>query len=139
MDRSKSRARELIEHYNDEALSELVVDIDRNATRWAYNRHCKNCGRFLYPEEVEHCKKCKHAAVDHIKRAIPFLNSATAIEKLVIWIRDSLCEIDKPTSDKLLSDIEAKIVDWINSSRSASTYRLEIVIACINTLSKISS
>jgi hypothetical protein len=113
--------------YNNEALAEAIVKSDPTA-EWVYNKYCPYCGKFLYPEETSNCKKCKSPADKPVKRVIPFLTSAVAIEKLLLWVRDN----KKDT--QLLENVVSIIGTWTQSRRSAETYKLEIVIACVNAL-----
>jgi len=120
--------------YTNETLAELIIKFDNKSEEWVYNRHCEYCGKFLYPEETKHCKKCKTTIKNPVKRAIPFLNSATAIEKLILWVRRSDQHIYPFPPKQLLSKILNIINDWAASNRSADAYKLEIVIACVNML-----
>jgi len=120
-----------IMEYNNDRLAGIIISIDPSAD-WVYNKYCGFCGKFLYPEEVNsRCKKCKTLVTssDHpiVKRPIPFLSSATAIEKLIVWMRN---HAHKSLLDKIADIIRV----WIRSNRSPETYRLEIVIACVNAL-----
>jgi len=113
--------------YNNEALAEAIIKSDSTA-EWVYNRYCSYCGKFLYPEETGNCKKCKAPVNEPVKRVIPFLTSAVAIEKLLLWVRNNKRDA------QLLENIVGIIKTWTQSQRSAETYKLEIVIACVNAL-----
>ena len=90
--------------------------------------------QFLYPDNTE-CKKCRRQTTDPVLRVIPFLTSATAIEKLTLWVRDQ-SRISRPVSkfDGLINKITDIYRLWLESDRHPDTYKLEIVITCINTL-----
>jgi hypothetical protein len=111
--------------YNDETMAEVIIKLDPSA-RWVYNKYCRYCGKFLYPDNIE-CKKCRRPTTDPVLRVIPFLTSATAIEKLILWVRTN-------HSEALIGKITDIYHLWLGSSRSPDTYKLEIVIACINAL-----
>ena len=111
--------------YTNDSLAELISSLDPSA-EWAFNKHCQYCGRFLYPEETVACKKCGTAIKSPVTRPLPFLTSATAIEKLLLWLRG----FDRPTLKRCAEIITL----WAESDRSADSYRLEIVIACVNAL-----
>lgn len=113
--------------YNNETLAELVIKHDPAAEKWVFNRHCSFCGKFLYPEEITKCKKCKKSVKESLKRPIPFLTSASAVEKLIVWVRNN-------QFTELRDQIADIINKWMNSTRTADTYRLEIIIACVNVL-----
>lgn len=114
--------------YDNEAVSEVVCRLDRDADKWVYNRYCRYCGKFIHPEDGAECPKCKTPTSNPVKRALPFLSSATAIEKLIIWVRRD------GASPQLVNRISEIFDQWIKSARSPETYRLEIVIACVNAL-----
>lgn len=103
----------------NEHLAELITQIDRNTFGWVYNRHCKFCGRYLYDETK--CKKCHTPTNNPILRPIPFLSSATAIEKLILWLRNS-----KRT--EILNAVLAIISDWAKSDQDTDTYKMRILI-----------
>ena len=103
----------------NEHLADLIAKIDPISKQWVYNRHCGYCGRFMYVDEVK-CKKCR-TAVCPILRPIPFSSSATAIEKLLIWLRNTQ-RVD------LLNLVIRIITEWARSDQDAETYRLQIVI-----------
>lgn len=114
--------------YDNEAVSEAICKIDSEADKWVYNRYCRYCGKFIHPEDTNVCAKCKTPTTDPVKRALPFLSSATAIEKLIVWVRRDA------SNCKLTERIGDIFGQWVISNRSPETYRLEIVIACVNAL-----
>jgi len=119
--------------YSSEALAEIIIKLDPTAL-WVHNRYCRSCGTFLYLDNIA-CKKCRKPATDPVLRVIPFLTSATALEKLVSWVR-SQCRASRPVSklESLIDKIAEIYRLWLESDRGSDTYKLEIVIACINTL-----
>lgn len=116
--------------YTDETLAGLIENIDPGAG-WVYNRHCEYCGKFLYPEETTRCKKCHTPTDNALRRPIPFLQSATAIEKLILWVRSRQDLAD------LKGTIAIILARWLDSERDASTYRLEILIQTVNKLEEM--
>jgi len=113
--------------YDNEALAIAICKRDPDADKWAYNKHCSYCGKFLYPEERDSkCKKCGVKANNAIARAIPFLTSATAIEKLIIWIKDR--------DGNLINRISSIMSDWMLSPHNPESYKLKIVIECVDAL-----
>ena len=113
--------------YNNDTLAELIYNADPSAN-WLFNLHCSYCGKFLYPEEmkVSKCRKCSTDTSKALKRTIPFLSSATAIEKLLMWLRAKRKE--------MVPSILSIISSWAKSSRSPDAYKLQIVIACVDAL-----
>ena len=116
----------IVMEYTNECLAQVIISADPSAT-WVYNKHCPYCGRYLYPEETVKCKKCKTSTTNALSRPIPFLSSAAAIEKLLIWLRN-------PKYKEILNQVEKIIISWLNSDRGPDTYRLEIVVICVNRL-----
>jgi hypothetical protein len=118
--------------YDNETLVKAILLIDPEA-HWVNNRYCEFCAQFLYVESLDDkkCKKCKTEITDPTSRALPFLTSATAIEKLILWLRK-----------QELTDIIGLIDDiysaWLRSSRSQESYKLEIVMTCIRMLNDTS-
>ena len=116
--------------YSSETLAEIIIKLDPTAL-WVYNRYCRSCGTFLYLDNTA-CKKCRKPTTDPVLRVIPFLTSATALEKLVSWIRSQCRLVSKLES--LIDKIAEIYRLWLESDRGPDTYKLEIVIACINIL-----
>ena len=104
---------------SNDSLAELIIKIDPGAERWAFNRHCGYCGRYMYQDE-SNCKKC-HSKTRPMLRPIPFMTSATAIEKLLMWLRETN-RIDT------LNCVLGIIMKWAKSGQDAETYKLQIVI-----------
>ena len=115
--------------YNNETLAELILSADPAAKTWIYNKHCGYCGKFIYRDETE-CKKCHTSVLKAISRPLPFLSSATALEKLIVWVRQR----DRDLTGRISTIIQA----WLQSNRTPESYRLEILIACVNALSTLS-
>jgi uncharacterized membrane protein YvbJ len=68
-------------------LIEKVLAVDPTASLWLYNYYCEYCGRFLYDNEAK-CKKCGTTVKHPARHPIPFVKSATATQKLIIWVRN---------------------------------------------------
>lgn len=116
--------------YTNDALAELIVKLDPGSDYWVYNRHCEQCGKFLYPESIEakQCKKCNAPMKNPIETPQPFLTSATAFEKFVIWLKKR----DEP---ELLSLIDGIYSRWLKSNKGAESYKEEVVAICLHRLS----
>lgn len=114
----------------NDALINLVIQIDPDAKSWAYNRYCSSCGRFLYSDTK--CKKCGTSATNPILIAIPLLTSATAIEKLITWAKRNSLTL-------LINEIGDIINRWLYSDMNVSEYRIEIIEHSISILAKIAS
>ncbi len=127
---------------DNEALSKLIARISPRED-WAYNKHCHNCGVFLYEEDKKNnrCRKCK-AFNDFgvgescpnapVFRALPFLTSASAIEKLLVWVRSK--KDDSKTFEELHLTLTRIVVSWLKSDRDVDSYKSQIVIECVNSL-----
>ena len=100
--------------YSDDQLSDIIMRYDPTADAWVYNRYCSFCARFIYPgEDNKPCKKCKYDTSKAIKRSIPFLSSATALEKLLSWFRSrSITYSDRDGINNQIIDI---ISEWLRS------------------------
>lgn len=80
------KVRKYLMHMDvNERLASRVIAITPEDSQWVFNRYCQNCGRFLYTDDW--CRKCGTEADDPIKHPIPFANSATAMEKLMLWLK----------------------------------------------------
>jgi len=112
--------------YTNDNIAFLITRRDPSAESWVYNKHCGHCGKFLYQDEHK-CRKCKTSSRNNIKRPIPFLSSATAIEKLICWLR-------RKGHNELLSKVIDIYLMWVKSDRSPESYKLEIVITCVKDL-----
>jgi len=116
--------------YNNDALAAVVMTKDPSAGSWVYNRHCQFCGKFLYPEESSSkCSKCNTQVTTPLLRVLPFISSATAIEKLLVWTRRY------PELQQLRKDIIQIMSRWLESDLEPDRYRMEIVVRYINALS----
>lgn len=73
----------------NEELAFSILRHDRSARKWIFNHYCSNCSRFLHIEDITggKCRKCGTSTTTAIGQPIPFLTSATAIEKLLVWLR----------------------------------------------------
>ncbi len=116
--------------YTNEALADLIVKIDPEADYWVYNRHCESCGKFLYPESIsaEQCAKCKADVKNPVETPQPFLTSATAFEKFVVWLK-------RQDNSELLSLIDEAYSRWLKSDKGAESYKEEILAVCLHRLS----
>lgn len=113
----------------NEELAVLILKADPDARAWVYNRYCGYCARFLYPEDVARgrCKKCNTKTDNAIGRPLPFLTSGTAIEKLIIWVRDMARDGKIPHSvfEKMYDAID----DWMSSRQSNDDFHQALVDA----------
>jgi hypothetical protein len=75
--------------YTNQEIADLIYKIDPDAD-WIYNNYCSFCGQFLYPEHLlkKLCKKCQNSTSTSIKRTISFVTSGTALEKVLLWIKN---------------------------------------------------
>ena len=118
------------------ALAELISKIDPTST-WQYNEYCPKCGTFIHDGKNQ-CRKCNCNFLSNtpIKNAIPFATSATAIEKLILWLRDNK-NTESENQDfytNLYSKVCHIIKGWLDSERTPESYRVHIVIICTNAL-----
>ena len=115
--------------YNNEELAIIILEYargvgnDKPVRDWIFNYYCTRCARFLYIEDFTNskCRKCGAPTKDAIGHAIPFLVSATALEKLIVWIR----------SNKLLANciplILSEFDTWINGRSSTIQYHQAVI------------
>lgn len=110
----------------NEDLAAMITRIDPSAKSWVYNWYCGTCARFLYPEDKSAtCKKCNSPKHGGIPRPIPFITSATAVEKLVKWLRDVRETHPHVLVNLALTDIQVLVSKWIEGT--ARDYKHELV------------
>lgn len=111
---------------NDE-LAILILKLDPRAT-WVYNKYCGYCAKFLYPEELANrrCKKC-NTSTDRgpISRAIPFITSGTAFEKVLEWVKGRYVA-NVITHDQYLP-LAGLYTDWLYSRETLDQYHQRYV------------
>lgn len=123
---------------NNETLAELICQVDQNGD-WVYNEYCSYCGRYLYIEESVECKKCHTSVKSAIKRPLPFMTSGTAIEKLLLWVRNKYianrddCDKQKVLG-KLLQEIQGYFESWMSSDLETYDYHQAICEEIANTI-----
>lgn len=108
-------------------LAEMICKIDPAAVKWIYNKYCGSCAKFLYADELaQHkCKKCYTNTASMISRPIPFVSSATAMEKLISWVNNkSKKDIGYNT---VLLAIVKEVTGWITNGGDPVEYRERIV------------
>jgi hypothetical protein len=106
------------------AIAAKILSFDPKA-QWVYNRFCRTCARHIYPNDII-CKKCKTSVADCIKHPLPFLTSATAIEKVVLWIRGGGLDGFLPREELYQQSIQAIEVAYRDFVRIGSDYKREI-------------
>lgn len=120
-------------NYTNHDLAALITEIDDDAKGIFFNRFCDYCGKFLFPEETA-CKKCGTTATTPVYRAIPFKTSATAIAKLITWLKsrrhvDGYAAILLKTSDLISA--------WVNSDMSETDFNQAFINLIFGELSAI--
>lgn len=113
----------------NENLAQLIIKHDYTASSWVFNYYCSNCARFLYQDDLASgiCKKCKTKTETPVGHPIPFTTSATALEKLIIWVRDF--QGIRLGLDKALVMIQSEFQFWLSTTCQTCVYRQSIVDA----------
>lgn len=111
----------------NEELAAIILRHDKLAREWVFNFYCSQCARYLYTEDLTNktCKKCKSSTAEAIGHAIPFITSATALEKLIAWVKDF--QRGKPELARSLDIIRAEFQLWIISRSKTIEYHQAVV------------
>ena len=117
---------------SNEKLAAIILKHDKSAKDWVFNFYCQSCARYLYPEDLANgtCKRCKAKTENAIGHAIPFLTSATALEKLIVWVKSRA--IRDPHLHAVLVHIQSITNNWLHpdTSLTVSEYR-ELVVDAV--------
>jgi hypothetical protein len=115
----------------NEQLAEALVRVDPSTRSWVYNKYCGYCGRFAYQDDIAAgtCKKCNTSLDRAILRPLPFLTSATAIEKLAEWA----IRYDKEAADLIKQVITGWLSGDFNCVVGGIVNYKEIVVTLVST------